>query len=64
MFRSNLVAGFSSRVMESAILPAQVNLIFQRDYQAGQPMAATQIPVRPRSFKRLILLVKAATWGS
>jgi hypothetical protein len=26
--------------------------------------ADTQTPVRPRSFKRLILLVKAATWGS
>jgi hypothetical protein len=38
MFRSNLVVGFSSRVLESAVLPAQVNLLFYWDNSAGQPM--------------------------
>jgi hypothetical protein len=38
MFQSNLVAGFSSRVLESAVLPARVNLLFQRDNSVGQPM--------------------------
>jgi hypothetical protein len=38
MFQSNLVASFLSRVLESAILPAQVNFLFQRDNLTGQPM--------------------------
>jgi hypothetical protein len=37
MFRSNLVTGFPSRVMESIVLLARVNLLFQRE-SAGQPV--------------------------
>jgi hypothetical protein len=38
MFHSNLVAGFLSQVLESAVLLARVNLLFQRGDLAGQPM--------------------------
>jgi hypothetical protein len=40
MFQSNLVTGFLSWVLESTVLPAQVNLIFKRDDSAGQPMGS------------------------
>jgi hypothetical protein len=40
MFQSNLVTGFLSRVLESIVLPAQVNLLFQRDDSVGQPMGS------------------------
>jgi hypothetical protein len=38
MLQSILVVGFLSRVLESSVLPAGVNLLFQRDDSAGQPV--------------------------
>jgi hypothetical protein len=38
MLRSNLLAGLPSRVLDSAVLPAWVNLFLQRDDSAGYPV--------------------------
>jgi hypothetical protein len=38
MLQSNLLTGLLSRVLESAILPARVNLFLQRDDSVGQPV--------------------------
>jgi hypothetical protein len=35
MVQSNVVAGFLSRVLESVVLPARVNLPFQREVLSG-----------------------------
>jgi hypothetical protein len=40
MLWNNLVAGFLSSVMESTVLPARVNLFFQRDDSVGQPIGS------------------------
>jgi hypothetical protein len=38
MLQSNLVAGFLSRILESTVLPAWVNLVFKRDNSTDQPV--------------------------
>jgi hypothetical protein len=38
MLQSNLLAGLLSRVLDSAVLPAQVTLFLQRDDSVGQPV--------------------------
>jgi hypothetical protein len=38
MLQSNIFAGLLSWVLESAVLPARVNLFLQRDNSAGQPV--------------------------
>jgi hypothetical protein len=38
MLQSDLVAGLPILVLEPAILPAEVNLLFQREDSMGQPL--------------------------
>jgi hypothetical protein len=58
---SNLVTGILSWVLESAMFPTWVDLFLQRKDSTGLPMGGTQTPVKPCSFRWLILLVRAAT---
>jgi hypothetical protein len=39
MLQSNLHIGFSSRVFDSTVLPACVNLLVQRNDSVGQPVS-------------------------
>jgi hypothetical protein len=52
MLHSDLVASLPSRILDPAVLPARVNLLLQKADSVSQP-------VRPHSFERFILLVKA-----
>jgi hypothetical protein len=38
MLQSNLHIGFPSGIFDSAVLPARVNLLLQRDHSVGQPV--------------------------
>jgi hypothetical protein len=58
--RSYIFPGLPSRVVESTILPTRMDLFLQWLDSAGSQSAATQIPVKPFSFKRLTLF-RAAT---
>jgi hypothetical protein len=40
MLQSNPVTSFPSRVLESVVLPTRVNMLFQRDNSAGQPVGS------------------------
>jgi hypothetical protein len=56
MLRSNLHIGFLSGVFESAVLPAWVNLLLQRDDSTGQPVGGHTDSSQATLFKEINLV--------
>jgi hypothetical protein len=63
MFQSNLVAGFLSQVLESIVLPAQVNLLFHRDDSTGQPMGGHADSSQATFFQEINLIGQGHDMG-
>jgi hypothetical protein len=63
MLQSDLVAGLPILVLEPAILPAQVNLLFQREDSTGQPLGGHADSSQATLFQEINLVGQSHDMG-